>query len=179
MLEELESARARGARIYAEVAGGALNCGGQRLGGSMTAPSAPAMRRCIRTALDDAGISADRIDLINGHLTATGADPNEMRVWSEALNRPPARFPTITATKSMIGHTLGAAGALESIATVLMLHRGFVHPCLNCEDLHPDIEPYADSIPHALRENTHHEFAIKAGFGFGDVNGCLVLRRHP
>jgi len=178
LLEELESARARGARIYAEVLGGALNCGGQRLGGSMTAPSPPAMRRCLRAALDDSGIHPERIDLINGHLTATGADPNEMRIWSEALERPPDRFPLVTATKSMIGHTLGAAGGLECVATVLMLHHGFVHPCLNCEDLHPDVQPFAASIPHQAR-SADLEVAIKAGFGFGDVNGCVVFRRWP
>lgn len=176
LLEELESARARGARIYAEVLGGALNCGGQRLGGSMTAPSPPAMRRCLRAALDESGLSPDRIDLINGHLTATGADPNEMRVWADALERPPGRFPFVTATKSMIGHALGAAGGLECVATVLMLHQGFVHPCLNCEDLHPELDAFADAIPHDTRD-AQLDVAIKAGFGFGDVNSCVIFRR--
>ena len=97
-------------------------------------------------------------------------------MWSEALERPAQRFPLITATKSMIGHSLGAAGGLECVATVLMLHRGFVHPCLNCDDLHPEIAPFAAAIPHEARK-APLEVAIKAGFGFGDVNGCVILQR--
>ena len=77
----------------------------------------------------------------------------------------------------MIGHSLGAAGAIESIATILMLKGGFVHPSINCEDVHPDIEPFAASIPHELREVPEARTAIKAGFGFGDVNACVVFRR--
>lgn len=177
VLEDLDSAQARGAHIYAEVLGGAVNCGGQRMGGSMTAPNPTGMQRCIRSALRDAGVSAERIDIINGHLTATGADPHEVRMWAAALDRPPQRFPFLTATKSLIGHALGAAGAVESVASVLMLSRGFVHPCANCEDLHPDIAPFAAAIPHEARPAAAAEVLIKAGFGFGDVNACLVLAR--
>ena len=77
----------------------------------------------------------------------------------------------------MIGHTLGAAGAIESVASVLMTYRGFVHPSINCEDIHPKIEPYADSIPHEVRELPELTTVIKAGFGFGDVNACVVFRK--
>jgi 3-oxoacyl-(acyl-carrier-protein) synthase len=77
----------------------------------------------------------------------------------------------------MIGHTLGAAGAIESVASVLMLAGGFVHPSINCEDVHPEIEPYADSIPHNLQEIDGMKVIVKAGFGFGDVNACLVFKR--
>ncbi|HIG02392.1 MAG TPA: beta-ketoacyl-[acyl-carrier-protein] synthase family protein [Myxococcales bacterium] len=177
MIESEESALARGARIYAEVAGQGINCGGHRMGGSMTAPNPESVKRCIQAALADAGVEAHEVDAINGHLTATGADPREVGSWSAALGRGPGELPPITSTKSMIGHTLGAAGAIESVASVLMLAGGFVHPSINCEDVHPEIEPYADSIPHNLQEIDGMKVIVKAGFGFGDVNACLVFKR--
>jgi 3-oxoacyl-(acyl-carrier-protein) synthase len=177
MLESLESAQARGATIHAEVAGAGLNCGGHRMGGSMTAPNPESVRRCIQLAMADAGIEAGDVGAINGHLTATGADPREVGSWSKALERGPGELPTITSTKSMIGHTLGAAGAIESVASVLMVKGGFVHPSINCEDVHPEIEPHATSIPHTLREQPDMKVLMKAGFGFGDVNACLVFRK--
>jgi 3-oxoacyl-(acyl-carrier-protein) synthase len=176
-LESLESATKRGARIHAELLGGALNCGGHRGGGSMTAPNPESVRRCIRAALDDAGIGAGEVDAINGHLTATGADPNEVEAWANALERTPDRLPPITSTKSLIGHALGAAGAIESVACVQMLRGGYVHPSLNCEDVHPRIAPFAGSIPHELRPLPGLRTIIKASFGFGDVNACVVYRK--
>ena len=176
-LESLESAQERGARIYAEVLGGALNCGGHRSGGSMTAPNPAGVQRCIRQAVQDASIDPDEIDAINGHLTATDADPREVASWAKALERTPDTFPAITSTKSMIGHGLGAAGGLEAVACILMLEGGFVHPSLNCEDVHPEIEPFAASIPHVVREMPKLNTIIKAGFGFGDVNSCAIFRR--
>jgi 3-oxoacyl-(acyl-carrier-protein) synthase len=143
----------------------------------MTAPNPESVRRCIRAALADAKTTAAEIDVINGHLTATSADPLEVASWAAALECAPAAFPAITSTKSMIGHALGAAGAIESVATVLMLTQGFVHPSINCEDLHPDVVAYAASVPHALREAPEQRTAIKAGFGFGDVNACVVFRK--
>ena len=176
-LESLESATSRGARIYAELLGGTVNCGGHRGGGSMTAPNPDGVRRCIRAALADAGIGPDEIDAINAHLTATGADPTEVGAWSTALERTPDQLPPITSTKSMIGHTLGAAGAIESVACIQMLLWGYVHPSINCEDVHPEIEPYASSIPHTLRPAPELETVIKASFGFGDVNACVIYRK--
>ena len=177
MLESLESARARGARIHAELLGGAVNCGGHRNGGSMTAPNPISVRRCIRAAVDDAGVDPSEVDLINGHLTAPGADPKEVASWASALERGPDEFPLIHSTKSMIGHGLGAAGALESVACVLMLRGGYVHPSINCEDVHPEIEAFSDSIPHEARDMPELRTIIKSGFGFGDVNACLVFRK--
>jgi 3-oxoacyl-(acyl-carrier-protein) synthase len=177
VLESLESASERGARIYAEVMGAHVNCGGHRGGGSMTAPNPDSVRRCVQGALLDADVSADDVGLINGHLTATGADPNEVDAWAKALGKGPGELPPITSTKSMIGHALGAAGAIECVATLLMLKRGFVHPSINCEDVHERIQPHAASIPHELRELPDLRVAIKAGFGFGDVNASAVFRK--
>jgi len=177
VLEELETARNRGARIYAEILGGSVNSGGQRNGGSMTAPNPEGVQRCIKEALDNSRIRPEEIDAINGHLTATFADPHEIENWDAALGRGPADFPFINATKSMIGHCLGAAGAIESVAAVLQLHKGFLHPSINCEDIHPEIESYGDKTPHRVMEYPDLRVIAKASFGFGDVNSCLIFKK--
>ncbi|MBW6486591.1 MAG: beta-ketoacyl-[acyl-carrier-protein] synthase family protein [Syntrophobacterales bacterium] len=177
LLEELEAALARGARIYAEVLGGMVNCGGHRNGGTITAPNPEGVVRCIKGAIADAGIASEQIDLINGHLTATSADPGEVKNWSAALGRGPENFPMINSTKSMIGHCLGATGAIECVGVVLQLRDGFIHPSINCEDVHPLIAPWEGSIPHAAVDAPDLKIAIKAGFGFGDVNSCLIFKK--
>lgn len=143
----------------------------------MTAPNPTSVRRCIRQAVEEAGIAPEEIDAINGHLTATGADPREVESWAAALGCTPENLPLICSTKSMIGHGLGAAGAMEAVASILMLQGGFVHPSINCEDVHPAIEPYAAAIPHEAVETPDLRTIIKAGFGFGDVNVCVVFRK--
>ena len=177
LLESLSSAKARGANIYAEVLGGYVNCGGQRMGGTMSAPNAEGVRRCIRAAVAMAGIRSEEIDAINGHLTATYADPLEIESWSVALGLRPSQMPLIHATKSMIGHALGAAGGIECVASVLQLHEGFVHGSLNCEDLHPALAAYAERIPHKTVLLPGMKVMAKASFGFGDVNACIVFRK--
>jgi 3-oxoacyl-(acyl-carrier-protein) synthase len=177
VLESLASAERRGARIYAEVLGGYVNCGGHRMGGSMTAPNPTGVRRCIRGAVAMAGIRPDQIDAINGHLTATFADPHEVASWSAALELAPERMPLLHATKSLVGHTLGAAGGIECVTSVLELHHRFVHGSLNCEDLHPALAPYAARIPHRTIDVPSLQVIAKASFGFGDVNSCIVFRR--
>ncbi len=177
LLEDLETAQARGARIYAEILGGAVNCGGHRMGGSITAPNPEGIKRCIRMAVADAGISPGEVDAINGHLTATFADPMEVHNWSKALERGPGDFPYINSTKSLIGHCLGAAGAVECVAVVLQLYKGFLHPSVNCEDVHPDIAAFAAKIPQTCMEYPGLRTIAKAGFGFGDVNSCIIFRK--
>ncbi len=177
LLESLRSARERGARIYAEVLGAHVNCGGHRGGGSMTAPNPEGVRRCIRGAVAMAGVGPSEIGAINGHLTATFADPQEVESWSRALELPPERMPLIHATKSLIGHGLGAAGALECVASVIELDRGFVHGSLNCEDLHPRLAAYSERIPRHTVEVPDLSVIAKASFGFGDVNGCVIFGR--
>ena len=177
VLEDLETALARGARIYAEIIGGYVNCGGQRMSGSMTAPNPEGVRRCIRGSIADAGISAADIDLINGHLTATYADPYEVKSWAAALEITPENFPYIQATKSLIGHCLGAAGAIESVASILQLYKGFLHPSINCEDIHPEISDYVEKIPKKSMEFPDLKIIAKAGFGFGDVNSCIIFKK--
>ena len=179
VLESLESAQARGATIYAEVLGGAINSGGQRDGGTMTAPNATAVQRCINSAIIDAGIEARDIDTINGHLTATSKDVMEIENWTLALKSQGSDFPMINSLKSMNGHCLAAAGAIESVATVLELKDQFVFPSINCEDVHPGILDLIDEsrIPHVMKEMPL-TIAAKASFGFGDVNTCVIFKRY-
>ena len=177
LLESLESARARGARIYAEILSGYVNCGGHRMGGSMTAPNPHGVQRCIRGAVAMAKIAPSAISAINGHLTATFADPHEVESWSRALELPPDRMPYLQSTKSLIGHGLGAAGGIECVAAVLELHHGFVHGSINCEDLHPKLAPYASRIVQRTLDAPDLEIVAKASFGFGDVNGCVIFRK--
>jgi len=176
VLEDLESALERGAKIYAEILGGTVNCGGHRMGGSITAPNPEGVKRCIRATVSDAGIAPTEIDAINGHLTATFADPYEVKNWSASLERGPENFPYINSTKSLIGHCLGATGAIESVAVVLQLYKGFIHPSVNCEDIHPDISEYRDKVPQECMDYPELRVIAKAGFGFGDVNSCLIFK---
>lgn len=176
LLESLESAQSRKARIYAEVLGGHSNSGGQRNGGSITASNAEGIERCVKHAVEVAEVQPAEIDYINGHLTGTGADPKEIRCISAALGRELANMPWVNATKSMIGHGLGASGSMESVATILQLVDGFLHPSLNCEDFHPEIADLRPRVPQtSLRVPCR--VALKTSFGFGDVNACVLFRR--
>lgn len=178
LLESLESALERNATVYAEIVGGAINSGGQRNGGSMTAPNPEAVQRCINQALANSQTRPEEIDLINGHLTATVKDPEEIKNWVTALGRAGDDFPYIQATKSTIGHCLAAAGAIETVASVLQIKEGFIAPNTNCEDLHPEIEKL---IPKTKIPMKHVKKSLscvaKASFGFGDVNACLILKK--
>lgn len=178
VLEDLETALARGVRIYAEVLGGNVNSGGQRGLGTMTAPNPIAVQKCITDAMANAGITSDEIDAVNGHLTATSKDGLEIRNWSEALDRKGKDFPYINSLKSMVGHCLSASGSVESVASVLQVYEGFVFPNINCEDLHKEITDCIDEskIPQQLIQKDINILA-KASFGFGDVNGCVILKK--
>lgn len=178
VLETLESAQSRGANIYAEVLGGAVNSGGQRNGGTMTAPNSEAVQHCIRTAVSRSGIIAKEIDTINGHLTSTGMCPTEVQNWCEALELRGEDFPYINSLKSMTGHCLAAAGSIETVATILELEQGKIFGNINANQVHPAI---ARSIPShkVLKETLHKEIrvAAKASFGFGDVNCCMIFSK--
>ena len=179
VLESLNSALERGAHIYAEILGGHLNNGGQRGDGSMTLPNSVGVQKCIKGAIEDAGIDANDIDLINGHLTSTGKCHLEIKNWSEALNRKGKDFPYITALKSMIGHALGAAGSIESVAAVLQLDEGFLVPNLNTEDIDPEILKYVDEEKITTGYiNKELNIIAKSSFGFGDVNACVIFKKY-
>ncbi|WP_179337423.1 beta-ketoacyl-[acyl-carrier-protein] synthase family protein [Winogradskyella ludwigii] len=178
LLESLESALERGAKIYAEVLGGEVNSGGQRQGGTLTAPNAEAVQRCIKKAVENSGITAKEIEVINGHLTATAKDALEIENWTKALNRSGTDFPFINSTKSMIGHCLAASGSIECVASIIQLKNQFVTPNINCEDLHLEIEALVDSnkIP-TEKMDVNFDIIAKASFGFGDVNACVIFKK--
>lgn len=179
ILEDLETTLNRGAKIYAEVLGGNINSGGQRGEGTMTAPNSVAVQKCIVDAIANAQISTNDIDAINGHLTATSKDSLEIKNWTEALNRSGDDFPYINSLKSMVGHCLSAAGSIESVASVLQIHHGFIFPNTNCEDLNPDIATLVSEsrIPQQLIQK-EISIVAKASFGFGDVNGCVIFKKY-
>lgn len=178
VIEDLESALERGATIYAEILGGNVNSGGQRGNGSMTAPNSTAVQRCITTAIHNSGITVHDIDAINGHLTATTKDSLEIENWTKALDRKGSDFPYINSLKSMTGHCLSAAGSVESVATVLQLHEGFIFGNTNCEDLHSEISALIDPSRVPLKTISHNpDIIAKASFGFGDVNACILFKK--
>lgn len=179
VLESLESALERGAKIYAEVLGGEINSGGQRQGGTLTAPNPEAVQRCIKNAIENSGITPHQVEVINGHLTATSKDALEIENWTKALQRSGKDFPYINSTKSIIGHCLAAAGAIECVASIIQLKEQFVAPNKNCEDLHPEIETLLNSekIP-TQKADLNFDVIAKASFGFGDVNACMVFKKY-
>ncbi len=179
VLESLESALERGATIYAEILGGHLNSGGQRLGGSMTAPNNTAVKRCIQEALQNAGIDTHAVQAINGHLTATAKDPVEIKNWSEALQRTGKDFPKINSFKSHFGHCLAAAGSIECVGTVLQLKNQKLYGSLNCLDVHPEILKTIDETCIPMQSmDFESKIIAKASFGFGDVNACIIFSRY-
>jgi 3-oxoacyl-(acyl-carrier-protein) synthase len=178
LLESLESAQKRNATIYAEILGGAVNNGGQRGEGSMTAPNGVAIQKCIKNALQNANISASEIDYINGHLTATLKDPDEIENWSLALDRKGADFPYINSLKGMVGHCLAASGSIEIVSAILQLHQGFIFPNVNCEPVHPKIASTISLEKISMKLlKTPLQTIAKASFGFGDVNACVIFKK--
>jgi len=178
VLEELESALERGAKIYAEVLGGEVNSGGQRGEGSMTAANNEAVQRCITGAIFNSKIKASEIDSINGHLTATSKDSVEIENWVTALNLK-HDFPYINSLKGMTGHCLSASGSIECVASVLQLDKGFIFPNINCEEIHPEIKDLIpeERIPRITIEKPINILA-KASFGFGDVNAVVIIKKY-
>lgn len=178
VLETLESAQKRGAKIYAEVLGGAVNSGGQRNGGTMTAPNSEAVQYCIKAAVKNSQVNPKDIDTINGHLTSTGMCPTEVINWSEALGLKGSEFPYINSLKSMTGHCLAAAGSIETVATILELEEGRVFGNINSSNVHPEILDRI-SEDRILKKtiDTPVKIAAKASFGFGDVNCCMIFKK--
>ncbi|WP_136468645.1 beta-ketoacyl-[acyl-carrier-protein] synthase family protein [Flagellimonas onchidii] len=179
VLESLDSALQRGAKIYGEIIGGNINSGGQRASGTMTAPNNKAVIKCIREAMTDASIESSQIDAINGHLTATAKDPIEIENWSAALNLSGKNFPYINSFKGLMGHCLAAAGSIECVGTLLQFREDEVFGNANCEDTHPEITRIVDEsrIP-GKTINFTPKIMAKASFGFGDVNACVIFKRY-
>jgi 3-oxoacyl-[acyl-carrier-protein] synthase II len=172
ILEEYEHAKARGARIYCELAG----FGASSDAFHMTAPSenGDGAARCMRAALKDAGVNADQVGYLNAHGTSTPlGDLGETMAIKSAFGDH-ARDMMVSSTKSMTGHLLGAAGGVEAVFSVMALHTGVIPPTINLEN--PGEGCDLDYVPNVARRK-QVDVAVSNGFGFGGTNGTLVFRR--
>ncbi len=172
VLEEYEHAKARGAKIYAELAGFGMSADA----GHMTAPNMDGPRRAIVSALRNAGLNADQVDYVNAHGTSTPlGDANESNAIKAALGDH-AKNVVVNSTKSMTGHLLGGAGGLESVVTVLALHHQVSPPTINIFNQDPECD--LDYCANTARD-MKMDVAVKNNFGFGGTNGSLVFKRAP
>jgi 3-oxoacyl-[acyl-carrier-protein] synthase II len=170
VLEEYEHAKARGAKIYAELAGFGMSADA----GHMTAPNMDGPRRAMLHALRNAGVNTDQVDYINAHGTSTPlGDINESNAIKAALGDH-ARKVVINSTKSMTGHLLGGAGGIESVFTVLALHQQKSPPTINIFNQDPECD--LDYCANTARD-MKMDIALKNNFGFGGTNGTLVFKR--
>jgi 3-oxoacyl-[acyl-carrier-protein] synthase-1 len=168
VLEDLEHARARGARIHCELVG----YGATSDGYDMVQPSGEGAARCMRQAL---ATVREKVDYINPHATSTPiGDKKEIEAIRAVFGKD---VPAISATKSLTGHSLGAAGAQEAIYSILMMHNGFVCESANIEEIDPD---FADlPIARQRQDNVRIDVVLSNSFGFGGTNGCLAFQRYP
>lgn len=170
VLEEYEHAKARGARIYAELAGFGMSADA----GHMTAPNMDGPRRAMLSAMRNAGVNPDEVDYLNAHGTSTPlGDANETMAIKAALGDH-ARRTVVNSTKSMTGHLLGGAGGLESVFTVLALHHQKSPPTINLFNQDPECD--LDYCANTARD-MKIDVALKNNFGFGGTNGSLIFKR--
>jgi 3-oxoacyl-[acyl-carrier-protein] synthase II len=172
VLEEYEQAKARGAKIYAELIGVGMNSDAYH----MTAPSVDGSgaAKCMQLALEDAGLNTDQVDYINAHGTSTPAgDVAETMALKRAFGDHAYKL-SVSSTKSMTGHMLGAAGGAEAVFSVLALHNQVAPPTINLEN--PDPECDLDYVPNTARE-MKLDVVLSNSFGFGGTNGTLVFRK--
>jgi 3-oxoacyl-[acyl-carrier-protein] synthase II len=172
ILEEREQALKRGAKIYAEVIGYAAN--GDAFHMTAPAPEGEGAARCMRLAIKDAGIAPGEIDYINAHGTSTEYnDANETMAIKSVFGEQAAKL-AVSSTKSMTGHLLGAAGAVEGVYSVLALYHGVLPPTINYEN--PDPACDLDYVPNKARKSAI-EVVLSNSFGFGGTNACAIFRR--
>jgi 3-oxoacyl-[acyl-carrier-protein] synthase II len=173
VVEELEHARQRGAHIYAEIAGHAASSDGFHM--AAPDPNGAGPVRAMRWALEDARLKPQEIDYINAHGTGTQLnDPTETRAIKSVFAEHAYNIP-VSSTKSMIGHAMGAAGALEAIACTLAIENGWIPPTINLDT--PDPECDLDYVPNQARQ-VEVNAALSNSFGLGGQNACLVLKRY-
>ena len=171
VLEELEHAKARGAKIYAEVSGYGLSSDANHI----TEPDPTGPVRAFQMALGDAGVEPDGIDYINAHATSTPiGDASETKMLKLALGEENARRTPVSGTKGATGHCLGAAGAIEATFTVLAVQNDVLPPTINYEAEDPECD--LDYVPNTARAATVNA-AVSNSFGFGGHNACVVFRK--
>jgi 3-oxoacyl-(acyl-carrier-protein) synthase len=173
VVEELEHARQRGAHIYAEIAGHAASSDGFHM--AAPDPNGAGPIRAMRWALEDAKLKPQEIDYINAHGTGTQLnDPTETRAIKSVFAEHAYNIP-VSSTKSMIGHAMGASGALEAIACTLAIENGWLPPTINLDT--PDPECDLDYVPNQARQ-VEVNATLSNSFGLGGQNACLVLKRY-
>jgi len=172
MLESLDSAKARGAMILAEIVGYGMS--GDAYHMTAPAPGGEGGARCMHAALHSAGIAPEEVDYINAHGTSTPAGDLAETEGIKSVFGAHAKSLMVSSTKSMTGHLLGAAGGIEAAFTVLAVHHGLVPPTINLDD--PDPECDLDYVPHVARK-ADIDVAISNSFGFGGTNASLVVRK--
>ncbi len=173
VLEELEHAQARGAKIYAEVAGYGLSSDAKHI----TEPDPTGPVRAFEMALKEAGVGKDEIDYVNAHATSTPmGDASETKMLKFALGEENARSTPVSGTKGATGHCLGAAGALEATFTTLAIRDGKLPPTINYEVEDPECD--LDYVPNEPRE-ANVDIAVSNSFGFGGHNACVVFKKFP
>ncbi|QPJ65867.1 MAG: beta-ketoacyl-ACP synthase II [Candidatus Nitrohelix vancouverensis] len=170
ILEELESAKKRGAKIYAELTGYGLNGDAHHI--TATAPNGEGAARCMKLALESGKVNPEDVDYINAHGTSTGADATETAAIKTAFGDH-ARRVAISSTKSMTGHLLGAAGGVEAIFVILAIGRGVLPPTINYTT--PDPECDLDYVPNQARDK-EIKVGMSNSFGFGGTNGVLIFK---
>jgi len=175
VLEELEHAKARGAKIYAEVVGYGVSADASHI--TDPDPTGVNPARALKMAMGDAGVTPEDIDYINAHATSTPVgDSSETRVIKLAMGEEQARRIPVSGTKGATGHCLGAAGAIEALFTTLAVYEGVLPPTINYDVPDPDCD--LDYVPNVARK-ADVQVAVNNSFGFGGHNACVVLRRYP
>jgi 3-oxoacyl-[acyl-carrier-protein] synthase II len=171
VLEEYEHAKARGAKIYAEVAGYGLSGDAYHI----TAPveDGDGGFRAMKAALKDAGMTPDQIDYVNAHGTSTMADGIELGAVERLLGDAAAKA-TMSSTKSMTGHLLGAAGAIEAAFSILAIRDQIAPPTINLDN--PDVETVIDLVPHKAKP-MKIEIVMSNSFGFGGTNASVIFKK--
>ncbi len=173
VLEELEHAKARGAKIYGEVVGYGLS--GDAFHITAPAPDGDGAYRCMQAALKRAGITVDEVDYINAHGTSTPmGDEIELGAVQRLVGNAAGKI-SMSSTKSCVGHLLGAAGAIEAIFSILAIRDGIAPPTINLDN--PSVETPIDLVPHKARKREIN-VALSNSFGFGGTNASLVFRRY-
>ncbi len=173
ILEEHEHARARGAKIYAEILGYGSTCDAYHAVAPL--PSGESALKCMELSIEEAGIKPDEIEYINAHGTSTIANDETETLAIKKLFGPRVKEIMISANKSMIGHMWGAAGAVEGIFTAKTLQEGIIPPTINLDE--PDPKCDLDYVPHQAR-HSDVRFALSNSFGFGGINASIVFKKY-
>lgn len=175
MLEELEHAKARGAKIYAELAGFGTSCDGFNITAPLKDGSGAAL--AVKEALEDAGVKPESVQYYNAHGTSTHANDMGETAMLKLAFGDHAKKLHISSTKSMTGHLVGAAGAIEALFCVKAINEGFIPPTINLEN--PDVEGGCDlDYTPNVGIQCNVETAVSASLGFGGHNGCVVLKKY-